>query len=89
MHDQALFRDLMSKIQEIAKREGAVSVRTIHVSLGALSHMDADHFREHFDEVAPGTIAENAEIKATLETDTTADDAQGIRLTSLELEYPD
>jgi hydrogenase nickel incorporation protein HypA/HybF len=89
MHDQALMRDLMSKIQQVATREGATGVRTIHVSLGALSHMTPEHFREHFDEVAPGTLAAEAEIKATLETDTTADDAQGIRLTSLELEYPD
>lgn len=89
MHDQALMRDLMSKIQEIAEREGASRVKTIHVSLGALSHMTPEHFREHFDEVAPGTLAEDAEIQAHLETDTTADDAQGIRLTSLELEYPD
>ncbi len=89
MHDQALMNDLMSKIEEIAMREGATRVRTIHVSLGALSHMDADHFREHFDEVAPGTLAQDAAIEATLETDTTADDAQGIRLTSMELEYPE
>lgn len=89
MHDRALFEDLMKKIQQIADSEGAARVRAIHVSLGALSHMDAAHFREHFDEVAPGTLAEHAEIRATLETDTTAKDAQGIRLTSLELEYSD
>lgn len=89
MHDRAIFEDLLNKIQQIAAQEGATRVRTVHVSLGALSHMDAAHFREHFDEVAPGTLAQDAEIKATLETDTTAEDAQGIRLTSLELEYPD
>ena len=89
MHDRAIFEDLMKKIEQIATGEGATRVRTIHVSLGALSHMNAHHFREHFDEVAPGTLAEDAEIKATLQTDTTAEDAQGIRLTSLELEFPD
>lgn len=89
MHDRALFEDLLKKIEQIATQEGATRVRAVHVSLGALSHMDGAHFREHFDEVAPGTLAQDAEIKAILETDTTAEDAQGIRLTSLELEYPD
>ena len=89
MHDQALMADLMKKIEELAMHEGASRVRTIQVSLGALSHMTPEHFREHFDGVASGTLAEHAEIQATLETDTTADDAQGIRLTGLELEYAD
>lgn len=89
MHDRAVFEDLIRKIEQAAISEGATGVLKIHVSLGALSHMDAQHFREHFDEVKPGTLAENAEIIATVLTDMTAPDAQGIRLTSLELELPD
>lgn len=89
MHDQALMADLMAKIEQIVQDEGASRVRSIRISLGALSHMTPEHFREHFDEVAPGTVAEGAEIEATSETDATAPDAQGIRLMTLDLEYAD
>ncbi len=89
MHDQALMTHLMSKIEQLALPENATRVRTIPVSLGDLLHITPAHFRKHFDEVAPGTIAEGTEVVATGETDPTADDAQGIRLTNPDVEYAD
>lgn len=89
MHDQALMVDLLEKIEQVTRAEGASAVRTIRVSLGALSHMTPEHFREHFADIAPGTLAAGARIEAVCETDTTADDAGGIRIVSLEVEYPD
>ena len=89
MHDRALMADLMAKIEDVARREGATRVRSIRVSLGALSHMTEEHFAEHFDQASPGTLAEGARIEAECQTDSTAPDADGIRLLSVDLEWPD
>ncbi len=85
MHESGLMSDLMNKITEVAQREGAQGVKSITVSLGALSHLTPEHFREHFEDAAAGSIAEGAVLNITCETNLTASDAQGIRLESLEL----
>lgn len=64
MHEKSLMDDLMRKILSLASREGAVKVTKVSVKLGALSHMSKEHFKEHFDIAAQGTIAEDAEIDA-------------------------
>ena len=48
MHDQALMRDLVSRIVSLAETEGASGVTRISVRLGALSHFTPEHFREHY-----------------------------------------
>ena len=62
MHEAALIDDLMRKIAEVAMRENAGRVTAVRVWLGALSHMSAQHFREHFDHAAAGGIAEGAHL---------------------------
>ncbi len=64
MHEKSLMDDLMNKIFDLAKREKATKITKVSVTLGALSHMSAQHFQEHFDIAAAGTIAEGAEIEA-------------------------
>ena len=88
MHDRALMDDLLRKIEEVARREGALRVKRLSVNLGALSHMTPEHFVEHFDAASCGTVAEGAAVECHCETNTAAPDAQGIRLRALELEYP-
>ena len=85
MHETALVSDLMSKITEVTQREGARSVKSITVTLGALSHMTPDRFREHFEQAAAGSVAEGARLNITCEPDPTAPNAQSIRLDSMEL----
>lgn len=86
MHDQALMRDLVSRIVSVAETEGASGVTRISVRLGALSHFTPEHFREHYRDAARGTIAEGAEVEAVLDEDTTGRNAQGVVLESVEVE---
>jgi hydrogenase nickel incorporation protein HypA/HybF len=86
MHDQALMRDLMGRIVELAEEEGATGVTRIAVRLGALSHVTPEHFLQHFEDAACGTVAEGASVDATLDGDTTGPNAQGVVLESVELE---
>ena len=86
MHEFSLLANLMKKINQIAGDNQAERVTQVHVSLGALSHISADHFREHFVHAAKGTVAENAELEITVKTDETDPLAQEILLVSLEVE---
>lgn len=89
MHEQALMRDLMTRILGIADSEGATAVTKVSVRLGALSHFTPEHFREHFHDSSQGTIAEGAFVEAVVEESTTDANAQGVVLESVELEEPD
>ena len=89
MHEQALMRDLMTRILAIGESEGAIAVTKVSVRLGALSHFTPDHFREHFRDSSQGTIAEGALVEAVLEESTTDPNAQSVVLESVELEEPD
>ena len=86
MHEQALMRDVMRKIEEVARSGGAARVTGISVRLGSLSHFTPEHFREHFEDASRGTVAAGAEVEAEVRTDPTEDDAQGVRLESIDIE---
>ena len=86
MHEKALMDDLMREIELRAQAEGAVRVTRIRVRLGALSHFTPAHFREHFEDASRGTVAAGAEVEAEVRTDPTEDDAQGVRLESIDIE---
>jgi hydrogenase nickel incorporation protein HypA/HybF len=85
MHEKHLTEDLVRQLETLAAEEGA-HVSRIRVRLGALSHFTPEHFREHFEEAAAGTLAEGAEVQAELDTDPTAPGAQGVLLETVELE---
>ena len=86
MHEQALMRDLVRKIETSAQAEGGIRVTRIRVRLGALSHFTPEHFREHFEDASRGTLAEGADVQTELRIDPTEPDAQGVVLESVELE---
>ena len=69
MHERALMDDLMRKIEEVARADGAARVTRVAVRLGALSHFTPEHFREHFVDASRGTLAEGAEVDAVLDDD--------------------
>jgi hydrogenase nickel incorporation protein HypA/HybF len=85
MHEKALLDDLMAKILQVADAEGGGAVRRITVWLGALSHFTPEHFRDHFAVAAAGTIAEGADVVATLDDDPTDSRAQSVVLESVEI----
>ena len=85
MHEASLMNDLMRKIESVAREQNATRVLGIRVRLGALSHMSASHFREHFAVASAGTVADGAELKIEVLTDTSDPHAQEILLESVEI----
>ena len=86
MHERALMRDVMSRIADLARVEGAARVTRVDVRLGALSHFTPDHFREHFEDAARGTLAEGALVVATMAGDVTDAHASDVLVESVEVE---
>ena len=79
----------MSRIDEVARAEGATRVTGIRVRLGVLSHLTPAHFREHFEDAASGTLAEGATVDARVVGDARSARARDVVLESVELELPD
>jgi hydrogenase nickel incorporation protein HypA/HybF len=77
---------LMRRIDEVARAERASKVIGVCVWIGALSHMSAAHFAEHFERAGAGTIAEGARLDVTVSNDVGHANAQDILLEKLELE---
>lgn len=86
MHELSVFRDLMGKIQALAREQRARRVVAIDVRLGALCHLSPEHFREHFAQLSCGTPAEGANLRLVVGHDPTEPHAQDMILTSLEFE---
>lgn len=86
MHEMSLINDLMRKIMRVADEHGARRVIGVKVELGALSHLSADHFREHFEEAAAGTRADGARLEVVAKTDLHDPHAQDILLKSVEVD---
>jgi hydrogenase nickel incorporation protein HypA/HybF len=85
-HEFSLMAGLMRTIGEIARQDGDRSrIVGVTVRLGALAHISAGHFREHFEHAARGSAAEGAELHI-IESDNATDlHAQDIMLESVEL----
>ena len=86
MHEASLMNDLMRKILKVCREQKGARVVSVSVKLGALSHMSASHFREHFAVAAKGTVAEGARLNILEATDTNDPMAQQILLESVEIE---
>jgi hydrogenase nickel incorporation protein HypA/HybF len=86
MHEFSLINDLMRKIEAVARERNAIGVAGVKVKLGALAHISAEHFREHFHEAAKGTVTERAKLDVETLTDENDPNAQEIILDSLDLE---
>lgn len=82
MHEKSLMDDLMKKILQLSNDQKVIKVS---VKLGALSHMSPEHFQEHFDIAAKGTLAEGAEIVAEESEDIHDPNAATILLKSIDV----
>ncbi len=85
MHEFSLINDLMRKIAAIATEQKAEKVTSVTVRLGALAHISADHFREHFVHAARNTVADGAQLKVLTSTDEADPRAQDILLESVDV----
>jgi hydrogenase nickel incorporation protein HypA/HybF len=86
MHESGLIHGLLRRLEAAARDGGAKRVSGATVWLGALSQMTAEHFRDHFDTQARGTVAEGATLIVEVSDDPVAPDAQSVILRSVELE---
>jgi hydrogenase nickel incorporation protein HypA/HybF len=86
MHESSLLVGLIAKIEAIAREENAARVTNVTVRLGALSNISPGHFREHFEQAVPGTIAEGAALEVIAMEDLSDALAQEILLDSVEVE---
>jgi hydrogenase nickel incorporation protein HypA/HybF len=81
--------DLVRKVLAVAEAEDASAVTRIRVRLGALSHFTPEHFVEHWVDASRGTVAEGAEVDATMDVDLAGAAAQGVVLESVEVDVRD
>ena len=85
MHEFSLMADLLKKIDKVALGQNAERVVAVRVKLGALSHISASHFREHFVQGTKGTRAEGARLDVEVSEDSKDPNAQEILLQSIEV----
>lgn len=86
MHETGLVRDLIRKAEQAAHANQARRVTSLSVWLGALSHLSAAHFREHFEAESRGTLAEGARLEIAESSDIGDPKAQQLILLSLDLD---
>jgi hydrogenase nickel incorporation protein HypA/HybF len=86
MHERALMRSVLARVEAVARDEGAARVTRVTVRLGALSHFTPRHFREHFEDAARGTLAEAAEVDALASDDLGDPYAADVVIESVEVE---
>jgi len=86
MHETSLVRDVVHRIEDLARSTGARRVTRAKVWLGALSHLSAEHFREHFAIEARDTLAAGAVLDIEASADPDDPNAQHVRLESVDLD---
>lgn len=78
--------DMMRRIDQVVEAENAQRVTGVRVWIGALAHISADHFREHFEAAARETAADGAVVEIELSTDVDDPHAQDIKLVAIDVE---
>ena len=86
MHETGLVRDVVRRVDDLARSTGARRVMRVRVWLGALSHLSVEHFREHYAIEARDTTAAGAVLEIEASTDPADPNAQQVRLESVDLE---
>jgi hydrogenase nickel incorporation protein HypA/HybF len=86
MHETALVRDVVRRIEDLARATSARRVTGAKVWLGALSHLSPELFREHFAIEARGTLAAGAVLNIEVSEDPDDPHAQHVRLESVDLD---
>lgn len=88
MHETGIVRNLVAHIVRAAHENGACRVGGVHVWIGALAPFSPEHFREHFEEEARGTVADGATLHIEPSSDVHHAQAQHVILQRFDLEVP-
>ena len=86
MHETALVRDVVRRIEDLAQATGARRITGAKIWLGALSHLSAEHFRGHYAVEAQDSIAASATLSIEVSSDLDHPHAQHVRLESIDLD---
>ncbi|MEO9364649.1 MULTISPECIES: hydrogenase/urease maturation nickel metallochaperone HypA [Candidatus Nitrosocaldus] len=88
MHELALIKDIITRLEAIAIENNARRIRSIRLRFGALTHTPAEIFKEQFRMMATAegkSILDGTKIEIEV-ADEIDDDAQDVILESVELE---
>lgn len=86
MHEEALFKDLRRKFEEIGATQGVRRITRVTLWIGALSHLTEDHLREDWARVVQGTPADGAILEVKLSHDLNDSRAETIVIESVGVE---
>ncbi len=67
MHEATIVDAMMEQLSEIVRREGAQTIRSVEVVVGALSGVYPEALRAAFEAAQPGTVAEHATLSLRVE----------------------
>jgi hydrogenase nickel incorporation protein HypA/HybF len=86
VHEEAVLRDLVRKVNEVASAYPGKKVQRIELWVGALSHITGPQLSARWPTAAASTAAEHARIDVSTSTDLNDPRAQGVVLISVDLE---
>jgi hydrogenase nickel incorporation protein HypA/HybF len=85
MHEEALLRDLMRKVEEVARANGASHVTRVTLWVGALSHFSETALCERWALATRATRLEGSRVEVEMSTDARDPRAGGVILRSVEV----
>jgi hydrogenase nickel incorporation protein HypA/HybF len=85
MHEEAVLRDLLRKVEEVARSNGASRVTRVHLWVGALSHFSETTLCERWALATRATALEGSKVEVELSTDARDPRAGGVVLRSVEV----
>ena len=62
MHEYSLVQALVTRVEEEARRRGALAVHRLSVRVGELAGVDAELFRTAYETFRAGTVCEHAPL---------------------------
>jgi len=88
MHEEALLHDLLRKVEEVARGNGASRVTRIHLWVGALSHFSEAALRERWALATRETALDGSHLEVEMSTDPNDPRASGVILRSVDVATP-
>ena len=85
MHEEALFRDLRRKLEELGREHRGERITRVRIWVGALSHVSAPMIQDRWPGIVADTPARSACLEVEVSTDPHDPRAEGIVLADIDL----
>lgn len=85
MHEEALLRDVMRKVEEVARANGGAPVTRVRLWVGALSHCSEATFCERWALATRSTFLEGSRVEVEMSSDLRDPRAGAVILRSVEV----